>query len=758
MDSASSGSKDQSNTRMEEKGAAVAGSSRSLTGAETELVKAALRPLLGQDVQLDECTWYLRIRAGYHYTNAVIQGVCSPRTAACPILSKKAGKPSIHGSNRMKFELSASNSSISLGCFDAECHASDKKWPRFSWNMSAADSVMMGRRNAADVVSQGARISTSNQVPAPDGMNIELVEPSVKPMQAPAELMSPPAELIAAPVGSARAEGEPIAMDMSSNSESDELEGAPVAAVAVAVAVAAPQAGVPADFNESDQPDWVLPLRSLGTPGLIDFACIHKAAELWCSDAAVVELASGTNVEAFEVERLVFMKELMNYLNRFWSVVTKLSKVVYVDRVQVNGTGGLARTEMVMRAKDAFHEAYANRKLELLTYERGVLQKVTRLLSELWLKSPLRCEYDLIECNPSPTASLRNLNLWQGMAITQVHCAAYRETHPQYQEEAAPFLDHVRNIWCKGNEACFNYVMGWFAMTIQKPQEKIGVALVVVGAPGAGKGVVVTDFLARIVGDHHYSHVMGIEQLLGRFSPSAALSNKLKLVDECTWAGRKEDAARLKTIITEDTAYVEKKFMDGMTVRSLSNLLIFSNDSFAVHVERKDRRFCSLETDNRFSGAQTAESRAYFKRLRAVPVEAVASVLYEKDLSSFHQREFPHTAFRQTQQIEAFVANSVEKWFMQCLDSEQLPGEGRWEERRSKSFVYQDYKQQAGVHAKAEHVFWKELSTMATYSTRQERQRGQTSVQLVLFDSLLACRAAFCTAMGAQEWAFGSTL
>ena len=526
----------------------------------------------------------------------------------------------------------------------------------------------------------------------------------------------------------------------------------------------------------SDSSDWKIQLQQQDSPagGEMKLERIQQAALMWCASSTTATLLAplqqpATMIEdgdvvAFQLERQLFMAELMLYLNRFWSVVTKLSKPVYVDRVQVAGggsSGGGLRSELVLRGKDAFHEVYTNRTVTLWTYDDRTrsVQRLTKPLSALWLLSPLRREYDVIECDPSPTASERNLNLWQGMAISRRHCDAYRRAHPSYTDEAAPFLDHLRTIWCRGDEACFRYVMGWFAMTIQRPEVKIGVALVVVGAPGAGKGVVVTDFLARIVGDHHYAHVMGIEQLLGRFSSSTTLANKLKLVDECTWAGRKEDAARLKTIITEDTAYVEKKFMDGMNVRSLCNLLIFSNDSFAVHVERKDRRFCSLETDNRFSGAQTAASRAYFDRLRAVPVEAVASVLYQWNLSHFHSRQFPHTAFRQAQQIEAFVANSVEKWFMECLDREQLPPVDvhlMWEHKRIKESVYQDYKHQAGPHPKPSHVFWKELATMAAFATSQDRQAGRPSVQLVKFEPLQACRDTFRAAMGAQEWVFQS--
>jgi hypothetical protein len=139
-------------------------------------------------------------------------------------------------------------------------------------------------------------------------------------------------------------------------------------------------------------------------------------------------------------------------------------------------------------------------------------------------------------------------------------------------------------------------------------------------------------------------------------------------------------------------------------------------------------------------------------------VEAVASVLYGWDLSSFHAREFPHTAFRQAQQIQGVAANSVEKWLMERLER-QSPlsvevGQPPWEEWRRKDWVYADYKQQAGLHPKPSHVFWKEMQAMGVVASTKQDRSGGTSVQLVRFQPLSACKAAFSQAMGAQQWKF----
>jgi hypothetical protein len=209
-------------------------------------------------------------------------------------------------------------------------------------------------------------------------------------------------------------------------------------------------------------------------------------------------------------------------------------------------------------------------------------------------------------------------------------------------------------------------------------------------------------------------------------------------------------------------------------------MIFFSNDPYSVCVEPNDRRFCSLETDNRFSGAQRSrKTKEHFDRLLACPVMAVACCLYEEDISGFDPRDFPQSAFRQTQQALALCnaqPESVLKWLLGCLDRGQLPGEGSmfhsslplsaqeqqagfpaWEHRRLKAYVYDHYKLQAGSHPRPDHVFWKELNSIVNIKTTQVRQgSGLGSVRAVQFPSLELCKEAFRNQMGHDGWRFES--
>jgi hypothetical protein len=514
-----------------------------------------------------------------------------------------------------------------------------------------------------------------------------------------------------------------------------------------------------------------------------------------------LDLSDSKAVTAFLQHRAAFNQALLNVLNKHWAVVTKQSKAVYVERAQVAASGrmreaaaaasstsaagasstpGMKPAFIMRQSEQAFRDVYINRSLTLWEFcpKGAVRVRQQRLqVADWWVKHPDRREYDQIVSDPSLRADPRNLNLWQGMAITEEHCNRYRSERPDYQQLAQPFFDHIRLVWCRGDPDLYSYVCKWFALTIQKPWVKIGVALVVVGAQGAGKGVVVTDFMGRIVGEAHYAHIMGVEELLGAFNAATTVANKLKLVDECTWAGNKKEAGRLKGMITEPQVFSQAKYADGKYLDCYSNFIFFSNDPYAVSIEPNDRRFCSLETDNRFSGVPHApETIAHFTRLRAVPVRAVASVLYEADLSNFNHRQFPHSEFRQTQQTLSLPTGSVLHWLLGCLNRGQLPGSWslqaapetrekrsdipEWERRRVKSEVYDDYRQQAGPHPKPNSVFWKELQALFAQQAQKlvtkQADRKVASVQTIRFPPLELCKRAFRIKMGNPKWEFDS--
>jgi phage/plasmid-associated DNA primase len=132
------------------------------------------------------------------------------------------------------------------------------------------------------------------------------------------------------------------------------------------------------------------------------------------------------------------------------------------------------------------------------------------------------------------------------------------------------YLRHVKEIICAGDEALYDYVMGWMAHAIQKPTELPGVALVLRGSQGTGKGTFAQHF-GKIFG-HQFQHLVHMDHLLGKFN--AHLSSALVVfADEIVWGGNKREAGQLKGIITETRRMMEAKFKDPIIVDNYARFI-----------------------------------------------------------------------------------------------------------------------------------------------------------------------------------------
>jgi hypothetical protein len=181
----------------------------------------------------------------------------------------------------------------------------------------------------------------------------------------------------------------------------------------------------------------------------------------------------------------------------------------------------------------------------------------------------------------------------------------------------------------------------------------MGTVPVLKGGQGAGKGIIINQFLAAIIGPASFLQCLDMNELTGNFSGEAIKTNLLCFLDEATFSGDKKQANILKGLISEPTRKFELKHVNAVRIANFSNLIVASNYDCMVRVEKDERRFLCLEVDSRFSGPQTPQAREYFDALAAVPVTAVAYYLYNRDISAFANvmRSVPSTAYTRHQKM-----------------------------------------------------------------------------------------------------------
>jgi len=294
------------------------------------------------------------------------------------------------------------------------------------------------------------------------------------------------------------------------------------------------------------------------------------------------------------------------------------------------------------------------------------------------------------------------------------------------EEDISPFLNHIKNIWCKGDDDKYEYVLNWMAHCVQFPNIKTKVALVLMSKPGAGKGVIVQKF-SKIFGSKYYLHCNDFETILGNFN--SQLEGKfLVFLDECVWGGNKKDSGKLKTFITEESRQINKKNIPKYTVNCVANAIIASNEDWVIPAGKGARRFLVLDLDDEYSGNKSIESQEYFTRLSNVNEKAIAHFLYNRDLSSFVSTKIPHSNMLQEQQTMSL--GSVESFILSLLQGDaSLQDDGidvemeGWHTRKNIYNSFVEYCRENNTRIEKAPTFWTTLKKIFPYTTDKKNEK-----------------------------------
>ncbi|HHJ4523176.1 TPA: DUF5906 domain-containing protein [Citrobacter freundii] len=205
--------------------------------------------------------------------------------------------------------------------------------------------------------------------------------------------------------------------------------------------------------------------------------------------------------------------------------------------------------------------------------------------------------------------------------------------------DVSPYLEHLEKVICSGNRQAYDYLVGWLAHLVQKPDEKPSVAIVLKAIPGTGKGSTVKP-LMQIMGQYGVQ-VNGAGQIAGKFN--ATMANKLMVFADEVTVNSSREADRLKGIISEDTINLERKGIDPEPMPNFSRLIFASNSEQVLRASIRERRYLVLEPS-----PEHAQEKHYFDRLHNWIDNDGAShlmaYLLTVDLSAFDPRRAPLTA------------------------------------------------------------------------------------------------------------------
>ena len=354
-----------------------------------------------------------------------------------------------------------------------------------------------------------------------------------------------------------------------------------------------------------------------------------------------------------------------------------------VDKQQIEAVLSGARDGEVTFYKRAEGSILMQRVLETLP-----VSSKANVVIQQFIANPGTHSFDKVAFSPLPTAST-TLNFWPDPTTKPVK--------GKWNEVKRFLLEVI----CNKNKAAFHYLVCFLAHMLQKPEEKPGIMIVLLGGQGTGKG---TFFgLLHSIWSRTTLQVSDVDQVIGQFN-AALERNYVICMDEAIFSGDKKSMERLKSLITEPSCRIEQKYQPSRTIDSYHRFFATSNNGHFAQIDKDDRRFLFLRVSSDFQG-----NLEYFEKLHPLianegVVSAMVFDLLTIDLTSFNVRSRPLTAEHTTQKIQSLAG--IDRYWYEKLQSGDLSdcdwnSRNSWTEPRfisTKDIIrsYEDYDKNAG--------------------------------------------------------------
>ena len=313
---------------------------------------------------------------------------------------------------------------------------------------------------------------------------------------------------------------------------------------------------------------------------------------------------------------------------------------------------------VVFQSKESFVLRYSNRhvSLDLLNGKT-----ISMPVGHYWLNNRDRRQYRGVTFAPAgPKAINECLNLWQGWGV---------------EEKSGDWglvRSHIEDVLASGNEEFADYILRWIAWTIQNPDKRAEVALVLIGDKGAGKGTL-ARCLQPVFGAHAFQ-VTSREEVIGKFNGHLQ-DCILFIADEAYWGGDKRCVGRLQGMITEPTLPIERKGIDVVQVRNYLHVIMLAEPGWVIPAGRYERRYAAFAVSTKKRG-----DRAYFAALhRQMSSGGIEAMLYDLrriDLGDWHPRNIPDAVLTSLalQKQQGHTLPPLEQWYVMLLHNAVLPG------------------------------------------------------------------------------------
>lgn len=393
----------------------------------------------------------------------------------------------------------------------------------------------------------------------------------------------------------------------------------------------------------------------------------------------------------------------------------------------------LKRETLVKLKFDDLRKLYLNDIVQIGLRTDGTPHLVDKATA--WLKHKDRRTYAQVVFAPGQRVPEGTLNLWRGFSVKPV------------QGDWRKLQAHILNVICSCNRQHYEYLVKWLARAVQYPGEPGGIAVVLRGGRGTGKGTL-GNALLKIFGPHGM-YVSNGRHLTGHFNAHLREA-VLVFCDEAFFAGDRSQESVLKALVTEPHLTIEAKHQNAIMAPNCTHILMASNERWVVPAGTDERRFFVLDVAD--THKQDSE---YFRALREEMdnggLAAFLEHLLSLDITGFDVFAVPKTAALAEQKLLSL--RGTEKWLLDRLHQEAI-GEAIWSDNglsADKRRAYEDYVQWAKdnrEYAPESAAQWaKTIHRALPGCVRERRPRSDGNLlnrpRVLMFRPIAECRAAF---------------
>ena len=280
-------------------------------------------------------------------------------------------------------------------------------------------------------------------------------------------------------------------------------------------------------------------------------------------------------------------------------------------------------------------------------------------LAHEFFNNPQTVCYDGVEFNPVGSTG-NYLNLWVGPTLV-----------PKAGSWAL-IRSFLREIICNDDQVVFDFLMNYLAHALQRPEEKPGIMVIMIGGQGIGKGTL--GKILRLIWSATYWHIHKIDDVTGNFN--AALERAfIVFLDEALFVGDRKASDSLKSLVTEPIIQINEKYQPARQTRSYHRFFAATNAEHFKNTERDDRRDFVLKVSE-----AKKDDHAYWSALNSEiehgGTAALMQDLLAMDLSGFNVRAKPSTAALVEQKLLSL--GPVERWWHSELSQSEIDDVNGW--------------------------------------------------------------------------------